>query len=234
MSPSPTATSLWAAPRLPHHLRADLLPSMPMWRLLDYALVSTLPSSALCIPVWPRRRARRGSSEARSSAGSSSSSSNSGVSASRQPPLLQLQPGVPRGVLPDNQGGSAGSRCVCELHLCASRIHDACMLDPCLCLHRCACTLAGPRVAPCKGKFRSWGFLLTQHVSNSIISIPTWACGCGAKRSSVFFGLTEPLYVCKSPRREVVRSSAGASVVYPAPLFWGRSHSIPQCMVSDV
>ena len=27
---------------------------------------------------------------------------------------------------------------------------------------------------------------------------------------------------------------AGASVVYPPPLFWGRSRSIPQCMVSNV
>ena len=36
----------------------------------------------------------------------------------------------------------------------------------------------------------------------------------------------------KSPRREVVRSSAGAGVVYP--LFWGHSRGIPQGMIFDV
>ena len=37
----------------------------------------------------------------------------------------------------------------------------------------------------------------------------------------------------KSPRREVVRSSAGAGVVYP-PLFWDRLRSMPQGMTLDV
>ena len=36
----------------------------------------------------------------------------------------------------------------------------------------------------------------------------------------------------KSPRREVVRSSAGTGVVYPP--FWGHSRSIPQGMILDV
>ena len=36
----------------------------------------------------------------------------------------------------------------------------------------------------------------------------------------------------ESPRREVVRSSAGAGVIYPP--FWGHSRSIPQGMILDV
>ena len=42
--------------------------------------------------------------------------------------------------------------------------------------------------------------------------------------------VTEPLVKYHSPRREVVRSSAGAGVVYP-PLFGGHSRSIPQGMI---
>ena len=40
------------------------------------------------------------------------------------------------------------------------------------------------------------------------------------------------VFMGKSPRREVVRSSAGACVVYPP--FGGRSRSIPQGMILDV
>ena len=39
--------------------------------------------------------------------------------------------------------------------------------------------------------------------------------------------------IAKSPRREVVRSSAGAGVVYP-PFFRGHSRSIPQGMILAV
>ena len=39
--------------------------------------------------------------------------------------------------------------------------------------------------------------------------------------------------ITESPRREVVRSSAGAGVIYP-PLFWGHLRSIPQGMILDV
>ena len=38
----------------------------------------------------------------------------------------------------------------------------------------------------------------------------------------------------ESPRREVVRSSAGACVILPPPLFGGRLRSIPQGMILDV
>ena len=50
----------------------------------------------------------------------------------------------------------------------------------------------------------------------------------GNNHSSIMVLRIQP----KSPRREVVRSSAGAGVVYP--LFWGHSRSIPQGMIFDV
>ena len=45
-------------------------------------------------------------------------------------------------------------------------------------------------------------------------------------------GHQNTLSLDKSPRREVVRSSVGAGVVYPP--FWGHSRSIPQGMIFDV
>ena len=49
----------------------------------------------------------------------------------------------------------------------------------------------------------------------------------------VFVGLCVAITTRKSPRREVVRSSAGADTVPPPP-FWCRSRSIPQGMILDV
>ena len=54
-----------------------------------------------------------------------------------------------------------------------------------------------------------------------------------SKCSEFYGGSTYECKTCKSPRREVVRSSAGACVVYP-PLFGGRSLSIPRGMILDI
>ena len=52
-------------------------------------------------------------------------------------------------------------------------------------------------------------------------------------RSPPFSPVFPLIWQLKSPQREVVRSSAGAGVVYP-PFLGGHSRSIPQGMILDV